>query len=47
MNRRLFHLQGVGCKILNYRQVAKKQKDKTKSIDIDKILYIKVYTNVK
>ena len=49
MNRRLFHLQGVGCKILNYRQVARKGKNtnKAKSMDIDKFLCIKVYTKVK
>ena len=42
MNSRLFHLQGVGCKIVNFTQVAKKenwtnkQKDKNKSIYIDR-----------
>ena len=27
MNSRLFHLQGVGCKIVNCTQVAKKEKE--------------------
>ena len=27
MNGRLFHLQGVGCKIMNCTQVAKKEKE--------------------
>ena len=49
MNSRLFHLQGVGRKIVNCTQVAKegKMNDKTKSIDIDKSLCLKVYTKVK
>ena len=42
MNSRLFHLQGIGCKIVNCTQDAKKenwmnkQKDKNKSIYIDR-----------
>ena len=50
MNSRLFHLQGVGCKIVNCAQFARdggKINDKTKSIDIDKSLCLKVYIKVK
>ena len=49
MNSRLFHLQGVGYKIVNCTQEAKKEKKtgrtnkkiKAKSIDIDRSLCVK------
>ena len=36
MNSRLFHLQGVGCKIANFTQVTKKEIWKNKQKDENK-----------
>ena len=49
MNSRLFHLKDVGCKIVNCTEVEKIENmtNKTKIIEIDRSLAIKLYINIK